>query len=342
LRGGARPPRMTVRELELIGQMEAVMVESLEARGETGLSRDLIECVRDGLQDALSEATRRAYQSDWRLFTAWCQSRGTIALPAHRATVAAYLRHLEGQGRRVSTIGRALASISEGHKAGGHESPRSSVIVRKTLQAIRRRVGVAPRQKLPVLAEDLRRMVSALGSDLQGLRDRALLLVGFAGAFRRSELVSLDLGDVAFTHEGLEVTLRRSKTDQEAEGRKVGLPYGSTAKVCPVRALRVWLEAADITNGRVFRSVSRDAKVGAAASDRAVARAVKRAARLAGLDSAQFSGHSLRAGLATAAAKAGKSERAIMRQTGHRSVAMVRRYIREADLFNDNAAAGLL
>jgi len=268
--------------------------------------------------------------------------RGTSALPAHSATVAAYLRHLEGTGRCVSAVSRALASISEGHKAAGHESPRSSVVVRKTLQAIRRRVGVAPRQKMPVLADDLRRMVSALGSGLQGLRDRALLLVGFAGAFRRSELVSLDVRDVAFTQEGLEIILRRSTTDQEGEGRKVGIPYGSTAKACPVRALRAWLEAAEITKGRVFRSVSRDGKIGAAASDRAVARAVKRAASLAGLDSAQYSGHSLRAGLATAAAKAGKSERAIMRQTGHRSVAMVRRYIRDADLFNDNAAAGLL
>jgi integrase len=318
------------------------MKGELERPGTTGLSRDLLDSVRDGLADAISPATRRAYQSDWRSFAAWCSERGTSALPAHPATVAAYLRHVEGAGRRVSTISRALASISEGHKAAGHDSPRSSVVVRKTLQAIRRRLGVAPVQKSPILADQLRRMLSALGTDLQGLRDRALLLVGFAGAFRRSELVALDVRDLRFIEEGLEIILRRSKTDPEGAGRTVGIPYGSTAKVCPVRALQAWLEAAQVAKGRVFRSVSRDGKLGAAASDKAVARAVKRAARLAGLDPSQFSGHSLRAGLATAAAKAGKSERAIMKQTGHRSVAMVRRYIRDADLFSDNASAGLL
>ena len=318
------------------------MADELEKVETGGLSRDLVESVRDGLKDALSAATQRAYQADWRAFREWCGQRGVGFHPAHPATVAAYLRHLEGAGRRVSTISRALASISEGHKAAGTDSPRSSMVVRKTLQAIRRRLGVAPAQKAPLLAEQLRTMVLGLRSDLQGLRDRALLLVGFAGAFRRSELVALNLADVAFRDEGLRIILRRSKTDQEGEGRQVGIPYGSMAKACPVRALKAWLEAAKIDQGPVFRAVQRGAVGQRRASDKAVARAVKRAARRAGLDPAVFAGHSLRAGLATSAAKAGKSERAIMKQTGHRSVAMVRRYIREAELFQENAAAGLL
>jgi site-specific recombinase XerD len=318
------------------------VIEELERVGAGGVSSDLIESVRDGLKDALSAATQRAYQADWRTFREWCDQRAVGFLPAHPATVAAYLRHLEGAGRKVSTISRALASISEGHKAAGHDSPRSAVVVRKTLQAIRRRLGVAPAQKAPILAEQLRTMVAGLGSDLQGLRDRALLLVGFSGAFRRSELVALNVEDLTIDDEGLRVTLRRSKTDQEGEGRQVGIPYGSTAKTCPVRALKAWLEAAKIDRGPVFRGVLRGAAGDRRASDKAVARAVKRAARRAGLDPSSFAGHSLRAGLATTAAKAGKSERAIMKQTGHRSVAMVRRYIRDAELFSDNAAAGLL
>jgi integrase len=319
------------------------MGDELERVGAAGgLSPELDQSVREGLVDAVSKATQKAYRSDWRVFTAWCDERGRVAAPAQPATVAAFLRHQELQGRKVSTISRSLASISEGHRAKGLDSPRGAAVVRKTLQAIRRRRGVAPSQKRPILAEELRRMVAALPSDTHGLRDRALLLVGFAGAFRRSELVALDLADIAFTEEGLEVTLRRSKTDQEGETRRVGIPFGSRAQVCPVRSLRQWLSAAGITSGAVFRTVQPDGTVQSRASDRAVARAVKRAARAAGLEPALFAGHSLRAGLATTAAKAGKSERAIMRQTGHRSVAMVRRYIRDADLFSDNAAAGLL
>jgi integrase len=184
-------------------------------------------------------------------------------------------------------------------------------------------------------------MTAALPGSLLGLRDRALLTLGFAGAFRRSELVALDVTDISFTADGLEVALRRSKTDQEAAGRKVGIPYGSLRITCPVRALRAWLDAAVITEGAVFRSVNRWSALGDRLSDKAVALVVKRHAATIGLDATKFAGHSQRAGLATSAAKAGKSERAIMNQTGHRSAAMVRRYIRDASLFSDNAAAGI-
>jgi integrase len=174
------------------------------------------------------------------------------------------------------------------------------------------------------------------------IRDRALLLVGFASALRRAELVSLNVEDVTTGPDGLTITLRRSKTDQEGAGRPIGVPFGSSPATCPVRALAAWVAAAGITDGPLFRGVSRHGALLGRLSGRGVARVVQRGAASVGLEVANFGGHSLRAGLATAAEKAGKSERAIMAQTGHRSVTMVRRYIRDANLFSDNAAAGLL
>jgi integrase len=208
------------------------------------------------------------------------------------------------------------------------------------LAGIRRAKGTAPDAKAPVLIGDLRAMVAALPAGLLGARDRALLLIGFAGAFRRSELVGLDVEDLTFSSDGLAVTLRRSKTDQEGAGRKIGIPYGSNPDTCPVRALQAWLDASVITAGPIFRSVNRHGQLQPGRlSDRAVALIVKRCVEAAGKDARKFAGHSLRAGLATAAAIGGASERSIMAQTGHRSVMMVRRYIRDGSLFRENAAA---
>jgi integrase len=182
-------------------------------------------------------------------------------------------------------------------------------------------------------------MVAMLPDKLIGVRDRALLLVGFAGAFRRSELVSLDVGDVEIRREGLLVTLRRSKTDQEAAGREVAIPYGSNPDTCPVRALEAWLEASGIADGPLWRAVDKGGRLQPGRlSDKAVALVVKKRAEAAGLDPDLYAGHSLRAGLATAAAAAGASERSIMEQTGHKSVQTVRRYIRRGTQFRDNAA----
>jgi integrase len=205
------------------------------------------------------------------------------------------------------------------------------------MAGIRRVKSTAPRQKKPVLVADLARMLAALPGDLGGVRDRALLLVGFAGAFRRSELVALDWADVEFAKEGLVLRIRRSKTDPEGQGRKIAIPYGRS-DLCPVRALAAWRDQAAGDAGPVFRPVDRHGNVGRTRlSDRAVARVVQRACRSCGMEGEEFAGHSLRAGFATAAAAGGASERAIMRQTGHRSLPTLRRYIREGSLFTENA-----
>ncbi len=297
------------------------------------------ERARDYAQQARAANTRRAYRADWADFTAWCRDRHLAALPAAPGTVALYLSDL-AMSRKTSTLQRRLSAISQAHKAADLETPTGHRAVRAVWSGIRRVKGTAQEAKAPAVTRDLRAMVATLPATLPGLRDRALLLLGFAGAFRRSELVGLDIADVTTTRDGLVVNLRRSKTDQEGEGRRIGIPYGSRPATCPVRAVQDWLTAAKITAGPVFRGVNRHGQVGKTRlSDRSVALIVKRAATAAGLDPARYAGHSLRAGLATSAAAAGVSERAIMAQTGHKSLPMVRRYIRDGSLFNENAAA---
>ena len=300
------------------------------------------ERARDYIHAAKASATIRAYRSDFRHFEAWCQAHGLGALPAAPQTVALYLAEYGGL-LKAATLQRRLAAIAKGHQAAGYASPASmsNAAVSEVWKGIKREHGTAQQGKAAVLTSDLRAMLRSLPDGLLGVRDRALLLVGFAGAFRRSELAALRVEDCEFTTEGLVVTLRRSKTDQDGEGRKIGLPYGSNPHTCPVRSLRAYLDAAGIVTGPLFRSITRHGRVGEKISAYAVALIVKRYAAAAGLDSRKYAGHSLRAGLATSAAAAGVSERAIMNQTGHRSTAMVRRYIREGSLFLDNAAAGV-
>lgn len=302
----------------------------------------LADAARGFAVEARAGRTRDAYRAQWAAFTAWCSAHGLSSMPAAPESVALYLTARANDGRKVATLAQALAAISQVHQLAGHTSPRTSPVVRETFKGIRRTLGVAPSQKAPVLAAQLRAMLATLPDTIMGKRDRALLLVGFSGAFRRSELVALEVGDASFGPDGLTMTLRRSKTDQEGVGRKLGLPYGSSAATCPVRALRTWLDSAGVAGGALFRAVDRHGNVGGALGGRDVARVVKRSAKAAGLDAASFAGHSLRAGLATSAAKAGKSVHSIMKATGHKSAAMVQRYVRDAELFNDNAAAGLL
>lgn len=296
---------------------------------------------RDYARHARSANTRRAYEADWREFAAWCRAHDRAPLPAGAETVARYLSSQAGS-LKTSTLTRRLSAISQAHKAAGLPSPTADPAVRTVHAGIRRAHGTAQVGKAPVLTADLRAMLATLPASPMGLRDRALLLLGFAGAFRRSELVGLDAEDLVVTREGLVVRLRRSKTDQEGQGRTIGIPYGAQPATCPVRAVQEWLAATGYDGGPLFRPFNRHGRMlPARLSDRAVARIVQRAAAAAGLDPARYAGHSLRAGLATAAAAAGVSERAIMAQTGHRSVAMVRRYIRDGSLFTENAAASI-
>ena len=300
-----------------------------------------LDLAREFARHSKAENTLRGYRADWRDFCAWCERNGQRPLPATPETVAAYIAECAGR-LKVGSIQRRLNAIAEAHKAVGLDSPISSGMVRNTLKGIRRALGTATVQKAPALTADIRAMVDATDAGLIGLRDRALILLGFAGAFRRAEVVGLDVSDLVFSRDGLTITLRRSKTDQEGQGRKIGLPYGSNPETCPVRTLQAWLESARVTEGPVFRSINRHGQVQRGSlSPVDVARVVKKLAQLAGLDAAKYAGHSLRAGHATSAAASGASERSIMNQTGHRSVQMVRRYIREGNLFRENSAGKL-
>jgi integrase len=262
-------------------------------------------------------------------------------MPAAPETVMIYLTELSVQAK-ASTLARRVATISQAHEAAGMKGPD----VRLFLRALRREKadqGSFEQGKRAISGPELRAMLRAIPETPLGVRDRALLLVGFLGAFRRSELVGLDVEHTEVTEAGLVVHIRRSKTDPEGKGEKRGIPRSTDGEVCPVQALKRWLETAGIRQGPLFRSVTKSGQVwNDRLSDRAVARAVKRYAAAAQLNPAEVAGHSLRAGLATAAAMAGKSERAIMQQTGHKSVTTVRRYIRDGNLFRENAADGLL
>jgi site-specific recombinase XerD len=294
------------------------------------------------LENARSRNTIRGYRSDWKQFERWCAERGISALPATPDSIAVYLSDRAGT-LKTATLEHHLSAIAKAHKTAGHPSPvKDNALIAETLKGIKRVHGMAPVQKAPVLTDDLRVMLRHVPARILGLRDRALLLVGFCGAFRRSELVSLDCSDLAFTAEGLQVTLRRSKTDQEGRGRSVAIPFASNAQTCPVRALQAWLEASGITEGAVFRPVNRHGTISRRRlSDKSVATKIKRYVSAAGLDPVLYSGHSLRAGFVTSAARAKVPERIIMLQTGHKSIDMVLKYVRAANAFQENAMNAL-
>jgi site-specific recombinase XerD len=288
-----------------------------------------------------SEATVRAYAADARAFQAYAAAAGMD--PTTPQAVVACIAAMVDDGRPWSTIQRRLAGVRAWLASVGAADAAEHPAVAAVVAGARRTVGVATRnERDPLLVDDLARMVAALGDCAAGDRDRALLLVGFGAGLRRSELVALDVADLRFDARGVALTIRRSKTDQTGAGRVVALPYGRAA-TCPVRALRAWLDRSGTTAGPVFRSVSRAQRIGAERlTDRAVALVVKSVAERAGLDPARLAGHSLRAGLVTSAVMAGASSSEVMRQTGHRSEAMVRRYTRIADAYANNVAGRLL
>ncbi len=285
-----------------------------------------------------ASTTRRAYRSDWAHFEGWCRTSGLAALPASPQVVGAYLA-AHAAALAPATLGRRLSSIAVAHRLAGHHLDIRHPAVRDGLAGIRRERGTASRRAAPATTEIIQRMAAACDAGtLIGLRDRALVLVGFAGAFRRSELVGLRISDIAIAREGARITLRRSKGDQEGAGEVVGVARIEGSPTCPVMALEAWLAAASIREGPAFRSVDRHGRVAATALDgRAVARLVQKLAAAIGLDAALYSGHSLRAGFATSATMNGVEERRIARQTRHKS-SVVRTYIRDGEVFLRNAS----
>ena len=244
---------------------------------------------------------------------------GVESLPASPTTVCNWIAHLANT-YKVASISRKVASIAAAHRTAGLDSPTTSEAVKLTMAGVRRTLGVRQKQARPISVSDLRRIVSALPDDLAGLRDRSLLLVGFSGAFRRSELAALAVEDVSFVDDGMIVTIRRSKTDQEGAGREVAIPTGSCRATDPVATLQAWLEASGIESGPLFRPIDRHGNLSSQAlTGHSVGLVVKRSAELVGMDGDLFSGHSLRSGLVTAAAEGGANEIAIMQKTGHKS-----------------------
>lgn len=313
------------------------------------------ELVRAGELDALleraaalaSEAkspnTKRAYGRQWLRYARFCRDLGKDALPVDVEMVCRYLGARAFEGRKVSSILQALAAIAHQQRLHGYAWMGDDPRLRAVVAGIRRKLGTRPEQKRPIEDDLLRTVVGKIeGDDLLALRDRALLLVGWVGAFRRSELVAINVEDCDFGADGVTVLVRRSKTDQEASGLEKAIPFADDERFCPVRALDAWLRAAELSKGAVFVRLGRDVVKGSRLSDQSVAKVIKKRLRSAGVDPSSFSGHSLRSGFVTTAAKHDRPLDAIMRQTGHVSERTVMTYIRHGNRFRKNAAKGLL
>jgi len=299
---------------------------------------DLVTQATDYAEQSISPATKRAYATAWRDFEFWCADNDLACLPASEMTIGAYLAD-RAATLAVSSLNTRLTAIKRAHRLKDHPLNTANPAIRDVFAGIKREKGTAQAVKAPVLVDKLRQAINALPDTMRGHRDKSLLLLGFAAALRRSELVALDVADLEYTDEGLKITLRRRKTDQEGAGTVIAVVYGQHYETCPVSAVASWLEKAGITDGPVFRPVTKAGTVGSSRlSDKAVSRAVKGAMAAIGANPDDYGGHSLRAGLATSAAQNGVEERHIMRQTGHKSVQMVRRYIRDGELFRDNVS----
>ena len=291
-----------------------------------------------------SAATWRAYEADWKGFSHWCRAVDLLPLPATSHTVALFIAAEAKRGRAPSTLGRRLAAIRLMHVGAQYPSPHDALEVDEVLRGIRRAWKRPPTHKAPAVDDKIMRMVDAVGPQtLKGLRDRALLLLGFAGAFRRSELVALDTDHLTAQVEGLSVRIASSKTDQEGVGQVVAIPRVVASPYCPVQALFDWLIAAEITSGAVFRHVHRgDTVARTRLSGQSVALIIKELAAKAGLDPSRYAGHSLRSGFLTSAARNRASIFKMADQSRHKSLDVLRAYVRNEQRFEDHAAEGLL
>lgn len=299
-----------------------------------------VEAAADFIAASQAENTRRAYAADWRDFEGWCGRHGQPSLPARPEAVAAYLAALGSTRFRVKTIERRVTAIGWHHKQASLNNPAAHPGVKATLEGIRRTLGTAPEKKAALTAELLAKALKKIPADLSGLRDRALLLLGFAGALRRSELVALDVADIARHPKGLVITIRRSKTDQAAAGKIKAVPHGR--KLHTVRALQAWLEASKITEGALFRGVRGDRVLPDRLCDRQVARVAKKRAAAIGLDPALFAGHSLRSGFITSASDDDASLVKIADHAAHKKLDTTRGYMQTADAFKDHPGKGFL
>jgi integrase len=287
-----------------------------------------------------ADATRRAYAADWRDFAAWCAAHQQVELPAAPATVAAYLGALATGGAKVSTVRRRCAAIGDAHRRGGHDNPAAHAGVKATLAGIARTLGAPPAKKAALTADLLAKALRSIPQDLAGLRDRALILIGFAAALRRSELVALDVADLTRHPKGLIITIRRSKTDQAGTGCAKAVPHGR--KLRAVQALEAWLGAAKIAVGPVFRGVRGDKVFGGRLCAHQVARIVQKRAAAAGLDPTLFAGHSLRSGYISSAAERGASLVSIAAHANHKKLDTTRGYVQIADAFRDHSGKSFL
>ena len=294
------------------------------------------------LQNSKAKNTVRAYKSDFNDFGLFCARNGLKSLPSEPKIVSLYLTHLSTQDVKMSTLKRRLVSIGVINKLKGYYLDTKHPSIIENIMGIKRRKGSFQIAKKPLLINNLKQIINAIDEqaieEIKRFRDRSIILIGFSGGFRRNEIVSLDYEDLDFVEEGLKINLRRSKTDQFGEGLIKGLPYFDNSIYCPVVSIRKWIEISKISTGALFRRFTKGSKLSnSRLTDQTVALLIKEYLKLAGIESKNYSGHSLRSGFATSAAESGVEERNIMAMTGHKSTEMVRRYIKEANLFKNNA-----
>tara|TARA_B100000787_G_scaffold33393_1_gene22948 strand:- start:4994 stop:5950 length:957 start_codon:yes stop_codon:yes gene_type:complete len=294
------------------------------------------------LQSSKANNTVRAYKSDFKYFGLFCTQNGFKSLPSEPKIVSLYLTYLSTKELKMSTLKRKLVSIGVIHRLKGHYLDTKHPSIIENIMGIKRRKGNIQKGKKPILISYLKELINVIdkenSEEIKRLRDRTIILIGFSGGFRRNEIVSLDYEDLDFVEEGLKIQIRRSKTDQFGEGLVKALPYFNNSRYCPVVSLKNWIAISKINSDSLFRRFSKGSKLSKyRLTDQTVALIIKKYLQLAGIDSKDYSGHSLRSGFATSAAESGAEERSIMAMTGHKSTEMVRRYIKEANLFKNNA-----
>ena len=296
----------------------------------------------NNLKSSKAINTIRAYKSDFKDFGGFCAKHSFKSLPTDPKIVALYLTYLSGKDAKMSTLRRRLVSIGMIHKLKGHYLDTKHPVIIENLMGIKRSKGSIQRGKKPILINHLKAIINVIDElkteEIKKARDKTLILVGFGGGFRRTELVSIEHEDLEFVPEGVKITLRRSKTDQFGEGTIKGLPYFSNEKYCPVVHLKKWIKISNIQQGPIFRRFGKGSSLTThRLTDQSVVLLIKRYLELAGIENKNYSGHSLRSGFATVSAESGADERSIMAMTGHKTTQMVRRYIKEANLFKNNA-----